>query len=81
MTNFTDFTALLQEAGLSDSLKLTSTIDREIEPALRYSRLDRYDIVLLQSDQLEHILDWATKRQDVELYFGMGMLCIGWYCL
>jgi hypothetical protein len=78
MKNLTDFAALLQEADLSDSLKLTSTIDREIEPALRYCRLDRYDITLLQSDQLEQILAWAASQRDVELYLGMGMLCVGW---
>ena len=78
MENLHDFAALLQETDRSESLKLISSVDRKIDSALRYSRLDKYDIILLQSYQLEQILDWAANKQDIDIYLGMGMLCIGW---
>ena len=79
MENLTNIAALLQEADLSGSLKLASTIDRKFEPTLRYCRLERYDIILLKSDHIKQILSWADNRNDLEIFLGMGMLCVGFF--
>jgi hypothetical protein len=72
MENFTDIAALLQVADLSGSLRLASTIDRMFEPALRYCRLE----ILLKLDHIKQIFSWADNRNDVEIFLGMGMLCM-----
>jgi hypothetical protein len=55
------------------------TISREIEPHLKYLRVDRYAVNQLSSELLRDLMSLTDIHNDIEIYFAFGYLCIG-YC-
>ena len=60
-------------------LKFKHSISRELEPHLKYLRVDRYSVNQLSSGLLHDLMSLTDTHKDIEIYFAFGFLCIG-YC-
>lgn len=74
-----DVHAFINNTFEDHELKFKHSISRELEPHLKYLRVDRYSVNQLSSELLHDLISLTDTHTDIEIYFAFGYLCIG-YC-
>ena len=74
-----DVHSFIKNSFTDHELKFKHSISREIEPHLKYLRVDRYIVSSLSSELLHDLMSLTDTHKDIEIYFAFGFLCIG-YC-
>ena len=74
-----DIHSFFQNTFTDKEIKFKHSISREIEPHLKYLRVDRYQVNQLSSELLGDLMSLTDTHTDIEIYFAFGYLCIG-YC-
>ena len=71
--------SFFQNTFTDQEIQFKHSISREIEPHLKYLRVDRYAVNQLSSELLRNLMSLSDIHKDIEIYFAFGYLCIG-YC-
>ena len=74
-----DIHSFFQNTFTDQEIQFKHSISREIEPHLKYLRVDRYAVNQLSSELLRNLMSLSDIHKDIEIYFAFGYLCIG-YC-
>ena len=74
-----DVHSFIKNSFTDHELQFKHSISREIEPHLKYLRVDRYVVSSLSSELLHDLMSLTDTHKDIEIYFAFGFLCIG-YC-
>ncbi len=70
---FADF---LRENGLTETLRVDSCLTVDQDVTLKYERIDKYRVVVLDAKEMKKLLAFCIKH-DISVWLGADKLCVG----
>lgn len=70
------FANFLKEHGLTETLRVDSCLTIDQDVTLKYERIDKYRVIILDSKEIKKLLAFCIKH-DISVWFGADKLCIG----